>query len=107
MATTYQSFYQNEERALQLEIDDNAGTDFVPSAANYQIEDKTGTVIIPWEPAMVVGNTVSINITNVITATPAVYKVIWEIISWQAPAPPWPGKPLSYFHVTELTIQQL
>ena len=97
MANTYQSFYQNEKRSLQLEIDDNDGTDFVPSGAFYQVLNAAGNVIIAAETAaMVLNNTISIEIDDTITQTVGAYKIIWKIKQ----------SGHTYKHVTELEVQQ-
>lgn len=103
MANTYQSFYQNEKRALQLEIDDNDGTDFIPSAAFVEVQDSSGNPVVAERSAYVSGNTIRIIIGTIVTGTPGKYKVIWKIQGNQNE----PGTSTHiYYHITELEIQQ-
>lgn len=97
MAQTYQSFLQNEVRALQIEIDDNDGTNFSPSAAYVQVQDNSGTEVVAEQAALVSGNTVSTLIGTTVTATVGKYKVIWRILHSEH----------TYYHITTLEIQQL
>ena len=97
MANTYQAFYQNEVRALQIEIDDNDGTDFAPSAAYVSVKDEDGTEVVAEQAALVSSNTVSTLIGTTVTGTIGTYKVIWRILHSQH----------TYYHVTELEIQPI
>jgi len=97
MAETYQSFYQNEIRALELEIDDEDGNDFVPSAAYVQVKDETGTTVIAEQAAQVSANAIRTVIGTIVTSIPGTYKVIWRIRYGS----------YTYYHVTVLEIQEL
>lgn len=97
MSATYQSFYQNEVRALQLEIDDNDGTDFVPSGAYVQVQDSDGDTVVAEQAALVSLNTVSTLIGTSVTSVVGEYRVIWRILHSQH----------TYYHITELQVESL
>lgn len=94
---TYQSFYVNEDRALQITINDQDGNPFAPSAAWAQVRTDTGTIVIAEQPAMVVGSSVNTLIGTTVTANAGEYKVIWRMA--------YGGH--TYSHVTILTVQEL
>ena len=96
MSTTYQSFYVNEDRALEITINDQDGNDFAPSAAWAQVRTDTGTIVIAEQSAMVVGNQIRTIIGTTVTATAGEYKVIWRIT--------YGGH--TYFHITILEVQE-
>ncbi len=94
---TYQSMYEGEIRALELEIDDDDGANFVPSGAFVQVLDDTGATVVAEQAALVVNNTVATLIGTTVTATPGEYKIIWRIIH----------SVHTYKHVTILEVQEL
>jgi hypothetical protein len=94
---TYQSFYQNEVRALELTIDDQDGSDFAPSAAFTQVVDESNTVVIAEQAALVTGSNVRTTIGTTVTGTVGTYKVIWRILK----------SGHTYYHVTVLTVQEI
>ena len=94
---TYQSFYQNEDRALEISIDDQDGNDFSPSGAWVEVKNKADEIIISEQPAMVAGGSVRTLIGPTVTGTTGEYKVIWRLA--------YGGH--TYYHVTILTIQPL
>lgn len=93
---TYQSFYVNEDRALEITIDDQDGNDFSPSAAWAQVKTDKGVQVIAEQPAMVVGNHIRTIIGTTVTATTGEYKVIWRVA--------YGGH--TYFHITILEVQE-
>ncbi len=93
---TYQSFYVDEDRALEITIDDQDGNDFVPSAAYAQVKTDKGVQVISEQPAMVVGNKIRTFIGTTVTATPGEYKVIWRV--------EYGGH--TYYHITILEVQE-
>lgn len=94
---TYQSFYKGEIRALRVTIDDQDGADFAPSAAYVQIKDKNGETVVAEQAALVSSNTVSTLIGTTVTDSVGTYKVIWRILH----------SVHTYYHITELEIQEL
>ena len=93
---TYQSFYVNEDRALEITIDDQDGNDFSPSAAWTQVITDSNSLIISEQPALVSGNQIRTLIGQTVTATPGEYKVIWRLA--------YNGH--TYYHITILEIQE-
>lgn len=94
---TYQSMYQNEIRALQIEIDDDDGQDFAPSAAYVQVKDSSGSTVVAEQAALVLNNTIATLIGTTVTATVGEYKIIWRILHSNH----------TYYHITILTVQEL
>ena len=94
---TYQSFYQNEVRALELTINDQDGYSFSPSGAYTQIKTDAGVQVIEEQAAMVYDNKIRTLIGTTVTFLPGKYKVIWKIK--QA------GH--SFYHITILEVQEL
>jgi len=94
---TYQAFYQNEIRALQITINDQDGDSFAPSAAYVQVQDSTGTEVVAEQPAQVTANTVTTLIGTAVTATVGKYKIIWRISHSLH----------TYYHVSELEVMEL
>ena len=93
---TYQSFYVGEDRALEIDINDQDGNDFAPSAAWAQVKTDKGVTIIAEQPAMRDGSKIITLIGPTVTATPGEYKVIWRIAH--------AGH--TYYHVTILEVQE-
>lgn len=93
---TYQSFYVNEDRALEVTINDQDGNDFAPSAAWAQIQTDTGNTIIEEQVAMVVGNKIRTLVGTTVTQTAGEYKVIWRLA--------YGGH--TYYHITILEVQE-
>lgn len=94
---TYQSFYQNEIRALELTIDDQDGNDFIPSAAWVEVQDSAGTAVVAEQAAMVDSSNIRTIIGTATTGTVGTYKVIWRLARTG----------YTYFHVTLLEVQPL
>ena len=94
---TYQSFYQNEIRALELTIDDQDGNDFIPSAAWVEVQDSAGTAVVAEQAAMVDSGNIRTVIGVATTGTVGTYKIIWRI--------GYSGH--TYYHVTILEVQPL
>jgi len=94
---TYQSFYQNEVRALELTINDQDGNDFIPSAAYAQVKTDKGVQVVAEQSAQVDSNQVRTIIGTTVTATAGEYKVIWRILYSQ----------YIYYHTTILEVQEL
>ena len=97
MAETYQSLYKNERRAVQIEIDDQYGNGFSPSAAYTSVEDKNGNVIIPEQVALVAGNVIRTLIGTSVTSTVGEYRLIWKILQGN----------YIYYHLTIIEVQEL
>jgi hypothetical protein len=95
MAETYQAFYINEVRDLQLTIHDQDGASFAPSAAAVNIKNENGTTVVA-ASAAVSENVVTKNIDTTVTGTAGDYKVIWQIKK--------DGN--TYYHVTKLEVQE-
>ena len=93
---TYQSFYQNEDRALEIDINDQDGNDFAPSAAWAQVRTDKGVTVIAEQPAMVAGSSIRTLIGPTVTATVGEYKVIWRVA--------YGGH--TYYHITILEVQE-
>ena len=93
---TYQSFYVNEDRALEITINDQDGNDFAPSAAWAQVRTNTGTIVIAEQSAMVAGSSISTLIGTIVTANAGEYKVIWRVA--------YGGH--TYYHITILEVQE-
>ena len=96
MAETYQSFYVNEDRALEITINDQDGNDFAPSAAWAQVITDKGATVIAEQAAMVVDNKIRTLIGTTVTATAGEYKVIWRI--------GYAGH--TYYHITIFEVQE-
>ncbi len=97
MSETYQAFYQNEIRALQITINDQDGAAMAPSAAWVQIQDSTGAEVIAEQAAQVTANTVATLIGTTVTGTVGKYKIIWRISH----------NVHTYYHVSELEVMEL
>lgn len=94
---TYQAFYINEVRALEIDINDQTGADFSPSAAYVTVQNSSGSVVVAEQAAQVSGSQVRTLIGTTTTATVGEYKVIWRIL--------YGG--YTYYHVTDLEIMEL
>lgn len=94
---TYQSFYQNEIRALELTINDQDGNDFIPSAAFAQVLTDKGVEVVAEQSAQIDSNQVRTIIGTAVTATAGEYKVIWRILYAS----------YTYYHSTVLEVQEL
>ena len=92
---TYQSFYINEIRALELTINDREGQPFCPSGATVTIKNESGSTVVSEQAAMVSTNRVRTIIGTTVTSTVGEYKVIWKIRYGS----------YSYYHVTILEVQ--
>lgn len=97
MSSTYQAFYQNEIRALELDINDQTGADFSPSAAYVTVQTKSGTEVVAEQAASISGSQIRTIIGTTTTATVGEYKVIWKILA----------SGYTYYHVTDLEIVEL
>lgn len=97
MSNTYQSFYVNEDRALEITINDQYGNAFIPSAAWIQVKTDKGVTVIAEQPAMVLDNRVMTIIGTTVTSNPGKYIIIWRIVYASR----------FYYHVTELEIQEI
>ena len=94
---TYQAFYQNEVRALEIDINDQTGADFSPSAAWVEIKDSSDNVVVAEQAAQVDASQVRTLVGTTTTGTAGEYKVIWKI--------KYAG--YTYYHVTQLSVQSL
>ena len=92
---TYHSLYKNEVRAIEITIDDNDGSDFVPSAAYVQVLDEDGNTVVSEQAALVSLNTVATAIGVTVTATVGNYKIVWRILH----------STHTYYHITNLEVQ--
>jgi Ni,Fe-hydrogenase III component G len=97
MAKTYQTFYKNEVRALQITVRDQDGNAYSPSAAYVEVQDNVGQTVVPEQVAQVTDNTVQTLIGTATTASSGTYNVIWLILYQQ----------YTYYHVTELEVRKL
>ena len=97
MSETYQSFYQNEKRALQITINDQDGAQFQSEAASASVVDINGTTVVDWQAASVVSNTVNTIIGPAVTRNTGSYKVYWRLTK----------DGYVYYHVTELEVMEL
>jgi len=103
---TYQTLYQNEIRAIEITINQQDGTQFIPSGAYVTIlrtadsdnayagTDYTDTVVIAEQAAQVNGNSVSTLIGTTTTANVGTYKILWKILR----------STYTYYHVTDLEV---
>jgi len=97
MAKTYQTFYKNEVRALQITVRDQVGTPFAPSGAYVEVQDNVGQTVVAEQAAQITDNTVQTLIGTATTASSGTYNVIWRILYQQ----------YTYLHVTELEVRKL
>lgn len=97
MAKTYQTFYKDEVRALQITVRDQNGNPFSPSGAYVEVQDNVGQTVIAEQPAQVTSNTVQTLIGTATTASSGTYNIIWRILYEQ----------YTYLHVTELEVRKL
>ncbi len=97
MAKTYQTFYKNEVRALQLTVRDQNGNAYSPSGAFVEVQDNVGETVVVEQAAQITDNTVQTLIGTATTASSGTYNVIWRILYQQ----------YTYYHVTELEVRKL
>lgn len=76
---TYQTLYQNENRAIEITINDDDGQDFEPTSVKTYVLDSNGNTIIEEQDAMVSSNQAYTIIGTTVTATVGTYKLIWKI----------------------------
>lgn len=100
---TYQSLYQNEVRAVELTIDDDTGTTWVPSAAYTKIERidrknyrglQTTTEVVAEQAAMSQSNRVYTVVGTMVTSACGDYQLTWRIRKGR----------YTYYHVTDLEV---
>jgi hypothetical protein len=94
---TYQAFYQNENRALQITMNDQDGNSWAPSGGYVQVKNSSGTVVVAEQAASVSSNTVSTIIGTAVTATVGKYQIIWRLLR----------SGYTFYHVTELEVLEL
>jgi hypothetical protein len=105
MSRTYQTFLQNEVRALEITVRDQDGNEYSPNAAYTAVLDPAGTTVVPTsggdQAAQVSGNKVSTVIGTATTAQVGTYYVIWRILKDAG------AETYTYYHVTELEVRKL
>lgn len=94
MERTYQAINKNEVRAIQISINDQTGSDFVPSAAFAKVIDESEDTVVEEQSAMVSGSNVYTVIGTTVTATIGEYTIIWRIVYGQ----------YTYYHATTLEV---
>jgi hypothetical protein len=98
MAETYQAFYVDEIRALEITINDQTGAPFESDAASASVLDSDGNTVVDWVPlGPSDGGTVSTLIGRTVTANTGNYKIIWRLLQGE----------YIYYQVTELEIVDL
>ena len=97
MAKSYQQFYQNEQRALELTVRDQDGNELVLQSAEVEVTDADGEVVVAEQNASVSSNKVSTVIGPTVTAQVGLYHVIWTL-NYSV---------YVYKHVTELEVRYL
>jgi len=98
MARTLQEFNQNEIRAVELNINDQDGTDFEPDSATTTIYDNSDdTVVVEEQSALVDGSDVRTLIGIVVTANVGEYKIVWKLIKGD----------YTYYHATILGVVEI
>ncbi|MBU0777881.1 hypothetical protein KKF82_06450 [Patescibacteria group bacterium] len=99
MAETYQTFTQNEYRAVTITIQDKNYTAVTPTSASmYQVTDCDGDVVVAEAYATVSSNTLTCIIDTTVTATIGDYMIIWKIVDSDG---------YIYYHHTNLQIISL
>lgn len=94
---TYQTLYVNENRAVEITINDQDGQDFEPDSATAQILDSDGNEIVGEQAAMVSGNQIYTIVGTTTTGTAGTYKIIWKITK----------DTYIYYHSTKVEVQEL
>jgi len=97
MAKSYQTFYQNEVRALELTVRDQDGNELVLLSAEVEVTDVDGNVVRVEQAASVSSNKVSTIINTTITAQVGLYHVRWTLHY----------STYTYKHATELEVRYL
>ena len=97
MSKTYQTFYQNEVRALEITVRDQDGNEYPLSDAQVAVTDANGDVVIANQSAQVTSNKVSTIISTTVTAQVGIYHVLWTLRF----------SDYTYKHVTELEVRYL
>jgi hypothetical protein len=94
MSETYQAFYVNEVRKLEITVNDEDGNPFTGFTGDVSVLDSVGQTIIPEAVATVDENTISTTITQTTTAAAGDYKIVWKISK----------SGHIYYHITELAV---
>ena len=101
MSITYDTLYQDEERAVEITIRNQDDDDFIPSSAYAAIYDDDDGEVKAEQPCMSVDNKIYIMVDSTVTAIPGKYKIIWRIMKIVG------SLTYKFFHKTELTIKEL
>ena len=94
---TFQDFYRNEVRALQLTIENEDGQDYSPSAAYVTISDEDGNTVVSEQPAMTAGANVYTLVGTTTTSATGMYNVDWKLERGA----------YTFYHRTELEVKDL
>jgi len=97
MAKSYQTMYQNEQRALELTVRDQDGNELTLQSATVEVLDIDSETVVAETAAQVVGNKVSTIISTTVTAQVGLYHVVWTL-NYSV---------YVYKHVTELEVRYL
>jgi len=98
---TYITLYQNEVRAIEIEIRDQYDELWYPSSAYVKFLDEDGNTVINEIPAYVSENTINTIVSSSITATPGKYYLIWRILKESG------SNTYTYYHKTCLVVEEL
>ena len=99
---TYLTFYQNEIRAIELEIRDQNDDAYNPTTAYAWVYNSDGVTVVTEGPCMVTANKVYVLIGEGVTNTPGEYDVVWRIMKSGDN-----GDSYRFFHKTRLTVEEL
>jgi len=94
---TYLTLYKNEKRAVELEIDDSDGQDFILGSSNSSVLDANNNVIVSEQAVYTYSNKAYTIIGTATTGTIGLYKIKWKIVKGS----------YTYYHITNLEVIDL
>jgi hypothetical protein len=94
---TYQTLYKNENRAVEITVNDQDGQPFISTAASASVYDSSNEIVVPINPARVEDNKIQTIIGTTVTSTVGKYKIVWKL---------WKDDYI-YFHSTDVVVEEL
>lgn len=99
---TYVEMYQNEQRALELEMRDENDLPYTPSIVYFKVVDSKGNIVQEEETCLILQNSAIALITPLTTANVGDYEVIWRILRNVTGQTTY-----TYFHKTQVVVEEL
>jgi ABC-type phosphate/phosphonate transport system substrate-binding protein len=97
---TYITMYQNEQRAVELYIRDQAEAAYAPSTAYASVNDAEGNEVVGESAAMVSGSSIYYLVTPTVTQAPGEYDIIWRILKSGTDT-------YTFYHKTRVVVEEL